>query len=221
MLKTKEKKMQDRRESLTGLKKYRAEMLQKNRAAILDSAIELFLEKGYDQTSLDEISRRAGVSSATLYKHFPTKAELFGGIMSRLWENEAGTENLFPDAENVECVLLAIGNDYAALLNRPQTVALFRVIIAEVPRFPELGEELYERGKKPYLDRLQDFLQRETETGKLQVEDIALAVRQFLGMINDLVFWPQLLVPELRPEPKDIAETVKAAVRTFLAAHGK
>ena len=204
---------------LTGLEKYRADTRLKNRMAILDAAVSLFLENGYDKVSLDDIAKKAEVSSATLYKHFPSKAKLFGGIMSRLWENEPEMEASFPGGGNPASGLLEIGLDYATLLNQPQTVALFRVVIAEVPRFPELGKELYERGKEPYLDRLHTYLKAEIAHGTLTIEDVPLAVRQFLGMVNDIIFWPQLLIPDTAMTKEDAEKTVKAAVQVFLARY--
>lgn len=186
----------------------------------MDAAIALFLSDGYDGVSLEGVAKAAGVSSATVYKHFPTKADLFGGIMARLWENEAGAEEAIPPAGDPRAGLARIGRDYAALLQRAQTVDLFRVIIAEAPRFPELGRELYERGKKPYLDRLRVYLQREIDAGLLQIDDIPLAKRQFLGMINDVVFWPRQLIVDLEITPAESDAVVDGAVETFLAAYG-
>lgn len=47
------------------------------RAAILDVAITLFLERGYDNVTVAEVARAAGVSSVTVFKHFPRKEDLF------------------------------------------------------------------------------------------------------------------------------------------------
>lgn len=203
-----------------GLRAYQDKVAGEKRAAIMDAAIALFLSDGYDGASLEAVAKAAGVSSATVYKHFPTKADLFGGIMARLWENEGGAEEAIPAAGDPRAGLLRIGRDYADLLQRAQTVDLFRVIIAEAPRFPELGRELYERGKKPYLDRLRVYLQREIDAGLLKIDDIPLAKRQFLGMINDVVFWPRQLIVDLEITPAESEAVVEGAVETFLAAYG-
>ncbi len=202
-----------------GLKDYQDRVAGEKRAAVMDAAITLFLSDGYDRVSLEAVAKAAGVSSATVYKHFPTKADLFGGIMARLWENEATGEGGVPPAGDPRAGLLQIGRDYAALLQRQQTLDLYRVIIAEAPRFPELGQELHERGKKPYLDRLRVYLIGEIEAGLLSIDDIPLAKRQFLGMINDVVFWPRLLIVGLEVTPEETEKVVAAAVETFMAAY--
>ena len=162
------------------------------------------------------MAREAGVSSATLYKHYPTKQTLFGAIMARLWESEPGAEGAMPEAGDPRAGLTLIGRDYAEVLGRHQTVALFRVIIAEAPRFPELGRELYERGKRPYLDRLRVYLEAEIAAGTLAIDDIPIAKRQFLGMINDVVFWPRLLIVDLEITDDEASAIVDHAVETFL-----
>ena len=202
-----------------GLAAYRARVVAEKRAAAMDAAIKLFLTNGYDQTTLESVARSAGISSATVYKHFPTKAELFGGIMARLWENEPDDLPRMPPPGNPREGLLAIGRAYARLLSHDQTVSLFRVVTAEAPRFPELGQELYERGKKPYLDRLRVYLEAEIEAGTLRIGDIPLAKRQFLGMINDVIFWPRLLIANLKLSAAEIDTVVCEAVETFLARY--
>ena len=203
-----------------GLKDYQDRVAGEKRAAVMDAAIRLFLSDGYDGTSLEAVAKAAGVSSATVYKHFSTKADLFGGIMARLWENEGVGDASIPPAGDPRAGLLQIGRDYAALLQRQQTSDLFRVIIAEAPRFPELGVELYERGTRPYLDRLRVYLLGEIEAGLLAIHDIPLAKRQFLGMINDVVFWPRLLLVSLEVAREEVDTVVAAAVETFMAAYG-
>lgn len=203
----------------SGLQAYRDRVAREKRDAALDAAVDLFLEDGYDRTSLEAVARRAGVSSATLYKHFPTKAALFGGVMARLWETDGRSDSDPLAIGDPRRGLGRIGDDYAELLQRPKTVALFRLIIAETQRSPELGRELYERGKKPYLDRLRDYLQAEIAAGTLTIDDVPLATRQFLGMINDIVFWPRLLIVDLEITVEESRNVVEAAVATFLARY--
>ncbi|MCA3263246.1 MAG: TetR/AcrR family transcriptional regulator [Telmatospirillum sp.] len=191
------------------------------RSEVLDAAVEEILEKGYAAATLAMIAERANVSTATVFKHFRTKAEIFGAIMRRVWGNEE--ESLPPELEpgNPRAGLTAIGHDYAATVTDPKIRALFRVMIAEVPRFPELGQELYEKGKRPYLDRLRTYLEAEVAAGTLAIADLDLAVRQFLGMINDVIFWPHMLVVDLAETTADIDRVVDGAVETMIRAHAR
>jgi TetR/AcrR family transcriptional regulator, regulator of autoinduction and epiphytic fitness len=190
------------------------------RDEVLDAAVRAFLEGGYSGTTLEQIAREAQVSTATVFKHYRTKADIFGAIMSRVFGND--DPSTWPSVESSDPVsaLAQIGRQYAATLRDARIRALFRVMIAEVPRFPELGQQLYERGKAPYLQRVEDHLRREVAAKRLAIPDVKLATRQFLGMINDVVFWPHMLVMDLPDTDAEATRVIRGAARTLCAAYG-
>jgi len=202
-----------------GLAGYRAEVSRQKQEAILQAALDAFLELGYAGTTVDYVAQQAKVSTATLYKHFPSKADLFGGIMAQVWGSDRVNSTPIPTNLAPAAALTQIGQEYAELLTSPNILALFRVIIAEAPRFPELGTELYHRGKEPFLKRLQTYLQEQVAQGNLMIEDEAIATRQFLGMINDLIFWPRFLIMDWQLNEQEIENVIANAVTTFLARY--
>jgi TetR/AcrR family transcriptional regulator, regulator of autoinduction and epiphytic fitness len=204
-----------------GLEEYRAEVSRQKQESILKAALVAFLEFGYDRTTIDYVAQQAEVSTATLYKHFPSKADLFGGIMAQVWRtDQISSTPVSPDLPP-RSALLQIGQEYAQLLTSPNIQPLFRVVIAEASRFPELGTELYHRGKEPFLKRLHAYLQEQVAVGTLVIVDIPLASRQFLGMINDIIFWPRFLIMDLKISDSDIENVIVNAVETFLARYTK
>ncbi|MDJ0708529.1 MAG: TetR/AcrR family transcriptional regulator [Leptolyngbyaceae cyanobacterium MO_188.B28] len=203
-----------------GLEQYRAEISRQKREAILNAALAAFLELGYDRATIDYVAQQAKVSTATLYKHFQSKADLFGGIMAQVWRADQVRSAPIPPDLSPQAALTQIGLEYAQLLTNPIIQPLFRVIIAEAPRFPELGNELYRQGKEPFLKRLNDYLQIQVASKNLTIEDIPIATRQFLGMINDVIFWPRLLIMDLEIDGSEIETVIVNAVETFLARYG-
>ena len=202
------------------VEEYRQRVTAKNRSAIRDAAARLFLRDGYERASMEQIAQEAGVSTATLYKHAKSKSALFGWILAAAWgvaDEPDSSNELDPGAAPPSEVLTEIGLRYAADLSDARVVALFRVIIAEGQRFPELGNDLYDLAKRPYLERIERYLTGATEAGELDVDDPSSATRQLLGMINDQVFWPRLLVAGFKAGPKVRAAVVDRAVDTFLA----
>jgi TetR/AcrR family transcriptional regulator, regulator of autoinduction and epiphytic fitness len=187
--------------------------------AVLDAAVRAFLQSGYAGTTLETIAREAGVSTATVFKHYRTKADIFGAIMSQVFGNQDPASWPPVQARDPESGLIKIGRQYATTLRDPRIRALFRVMIAEVPRFPELGEQLYQRGKAPYLQRVEDYLVREVAAGALQVPDVKLATRQFLGMINDVVFWPHMLVMNLPDTQAETERVIAQAAKVLCRAY--
>ncbi|MBC8049055.1 MAG: TetR/AcrR family transcriptional regulator C-terminal domain-containing protein, partial [Chitinophagales bacterium] len=61
----------------------------------------------------------------------------------------------------------------------------------------------------------------EMENGALAIDDIPLAARQFLGMINDVIFWPRFLVVDLEVTDHEVTRVIDGAVATFLARYGR
>jgi AcrR family transcriptional regulator len=203
------------------LEEYRNKIKSEKRAAILEAALEAFLEHGYECTSLQRIAKMAGISTGTLFNHFKSKSMLFGEIMEHFWEGEPGQNKPKLPKGQPEQALLETGRNYARLLSGQHTLALFRVIIAEAPRFPELGQSLFERGKAPYLNRLHGYLSEEVQAGTLTIEDIPLSARQFLGMINDVIFWPRMMLTNYKISDDEIERAIQEAALTFMARYGK
>ncbi|MEU8662388.1 TetR/AcrR family transcriptional regulator [Actinoplanes philippinensis] len=197
---------------------YHRRVAGEKRAAILSAATGLFLSSGYDGTSLARIAEAAGVSKATLFKQFPTKAALFDAIVTESWqvEEDAGPE---PPAGDLRAGLTMIGHRYADLLTRPGMTALFRIVIAELPRFPELGEAQFSRGKMPYFTSVSRYLAAAHAAGSARVLDADLAATQFLGMIANFVFWPTLLLTDWAPPRLAVDQAVEEAVATMVARY--
>lgn len=200
------------------VKEYQKQVAGQKHQIILNAASKIFLTVGYERTTLEMIAKEAGVSTATLYKHFPTKQTVFGEIMKAAWNVEIKFADAV-DNDDIATKLIIIGNKYASLLRQPNIEALFRVIIAEAQRFPELGQELYRRGKEPFLKNLHSFLQTEVTNKRLEIEDIPLAARQFLGMINDLIFWPKFLITDLEISDSEVERVILEATETFIARY--
>ncbi|MDT8914939.1 TetR/AcrR family transcriptional regulator [Amycolatopsis sp. PS_44_ISF1] len=196
---------------------YHQRVAQEKRALIVAAATALFLELGYDRTSLAQIAERSGVSRATLFKQFPSKAALFDAIVTESWS--AAEEEDPPPAGHLVEGLRTIGRRYAELLRRPRMTDLFRIVIAELPRFPELAHAQFRHGKMPYFDSVRDYLLAEREAGTVRVDDVDLTATQFLGMIANYVFWPALLVPDWEVSAERVTEVVDEAVRTLAARY--
>ncbi|GIG39345.1 TetR/AcrR family transcriptional regulator [Cellulomonas phragmiteti] len=196
---------------------YHQRVAQQKRTAIVTAATELFLELGYDRTSLARIAERSGVSRATLFKQFSTKAGLFDAIVTEAWS--ATDEQEPPPAGDVADGLGILGRRYAELLGRGQMTDLFRIVIAEMPRFPELARAQFAQGKLPYFESVQRYLSASHEAGTVRIEDTELAATQFLGMIAHYVFWPTLLVPGWEVGADRVAQVVEEAVRTIVARY--
>ncbi|MGH3704391.1 MAG: TetR/AcrR family transcriptional regulator [Agromyces sp.] len=200
------------------LSAYHRHVAAENRAAILEAATALFLELGYDRTPLARVATGAGVSKATLFKQFPTKAELFEAAVLAAGDT--------PDSEPLELPsgdfhsgLVSLGMAYAELVSRPRMTDLMRVVIAESSRFPELRERTFDFGTLPVLSALRRYLQAVSTQGTANVNDLDVASAQFLGMIANVVFWPRLVHGNWALTDAERLRTVDEAARTIVARY--
>jgi TetR/AcrR family transcriptional regulator of autoinduction and epiphytic fitness len=199
---------------------YHQQLAREKRAAILDAATSLFAELGYDGASLARIAVRAEVSKATLFKQFPTKAELFAAMVTEFWKPTDGADTPLP-ADDVRAGLLELGRRYVSVLTRPGMADLFRLVIAEAPRFPELAKVNFDLGKQPFWNSVRAYLKAGAARGTLVVEHPDIAATQFLGMIADNVFWPRLLLVAWAPSKRSMDRVVSEAVDTMVARYAR
>lgn len=203
----------------SGVGTYHQQLAAEKRALILEAATGLFSELGYDKTSLARVAEHAGVSTATMFKQFPTKAALFEAIVLRFWAADPGADVTPPSPGDPADALRTLGARYAELLRRPGMAGLHRMVIAEAPRFPELARVQFDLGKEPFFELVRDYIDAESTAGRLLATDAVRATTEFLGMIANFVLWPQLLLVEWSPTDEAIGDTVESAVWTFLSRY--
>lgn len=201
------------------LSAYHRQVAATNRAAIVNAATDLFLECGYDRTSLARVAASAGVSKATLFKQFPTKAALFEATVLAAGDASA-RELVDPPAGDFHAGLVVLGLGYAELLARPRIADLIRTLIAEAPRFPDLHERTFDFGTLPALAALGRYFRAENAAGTARVDDPDVAATQFLGMIATVVFWPRLVHGNWSLGEEETLRVVDEAARTMVARYG-
>jgi TetR/AcrR family transcriptional regulator of autoinduction and epiphytic fitness len=197
---------------------YHQRIKQEKRSAAVQAAMELFFEQGYERTSLAQIARRADLSTATLFKRFPTKAALFEAIVEEFWSTDASCTGAMPQGDPGKA-LRKIGVDYAHRMRRPEMQAIYRLIVAETPRFPDLGRLLFDKAKGPFLTQLMQYLGSEMEKGVLHIADPETASLQFLGLIAGRAFWPELLGPGCGGDEAAVVGIVDEATELMLARY--
>lgn len=187
---------------------------------IVEAARRLFMADGYGATSMDAIARDAGVSKATLYSHFTNKAELFAAIIGGecqrfahlLWSQES-------ESGDVRSVLLQVARAKVQFTSSPEPRAIYRIVVGESGRFPELGRVFYANGPRRVLERVADYLRDATAKGALNVPHPRLAAEQFFGMVHGADHLRRLLGIE-DPAAPDVDRIVESAVEIFLKAYG-
>ena len=122
----------------------KAGLMARKRAAIVQAALAAFLIEGYAGSSVNRIAADAGVSIKTLYRHFDDKADLFVAVIQDacVTPSDAPVPPWYTEAPLAG--LTAAGSEHLRYTLSPEQLALYRVVVRESPRFPELGQ-LYQR----------------------------------------------------------------------------
>lgn len=185
------------------------------RQAMLDAATELFLEQGFERTSLSDIISRSKGSRSTLYEQFGNKEGLLRTMVeevtSQIWQ-VIGTddEGLFTEEGLVDLGMRFLG---AAL--EPRAVAVFRILSTESHRVPEITQLFFERGPRTaerlVAERFQASLRTQSHIGTPeQLGQI------FLGAVLGVFHAHAVLgLPYFHTEA-DVEAHVRVAVRVFL-----
>lgn len=191
------------------------------RRQILDGGGRVFSTMGFDAASMSDVAREAGVSKATLYVYFQDKEHLFAAVCAERRDRNLGEliAILRPDAP-LEPTLHAFGAEMLRRITQPQVVAAHRIVIGVAERMPDVGNEFFEAGPVRIVEAMAAFLERHAASGTLKIEDNLLAAAQFLELAQTTVFRPRLFAVTTEPATEaEIAKTVAAAVRVFLAAY--
>lgn len=156
----------------------------KRREAILEAAHELFVEKGYEATTLGDIVRRSGGSLATLYDMFENKPGLLRALVTErcltingALDSAAITERPFQDA------LRAVADEMLDRFLDPNFVGLFRVMVAQCTSHPDLGRQIYDTGPVVCQARAADFFARHMAAGTISSGDPLVVSKLFFQMV--------------------------------------
>jgi TetR/AcrR family transcriptional repressor of mexJK operon len=159
------------------------------RDQILAGARRVFLRNGFAAASTDAIAAEAKVSKRTLYVYYPSKEELFAGIMRELSLENPQTralesmEEMTPGSEEeLRRDLLELANKIVATMMQPDYLALLRTTIADTHRFPQLGGLFRATVPERAMRSFAVFIERSRERGVVgSGVDGETAARMFVG----------------------------------------
>jgi AcrR family transcriptional regulator len=187
------------------------------RQHIIDTAYRLFRTKGFDKTSMSEITAQAGGSKATLYNYFSSKEELFVECMFNMVENylEGIFSSLQDPTKNLRASLQSFTEEALRVRYSDEMVANQRLVIAEAGR-AGIGKMFYEKTNS-LQELMADFIDSAMNAGKLRRGDHQLAAAQLKALMETEIHDSYLLcVRTSPPDETEIREKAGFAVDAFL-----
>lgn len=192
--------------------------------AIREAAARLFLEQGYQGTSMDEVAAAAQVSKQTIYTHFANKEELFTDLVLG---NAARVEHFVDDMArtvehdtNLEAGLRQLARRYIRLVIQPEVLQLRRLVLGEAGRFPHLARTYYDRVPGRVLDALTKLFSGLAAQGRLTLDDPGLAAQHFAWLVLGAPLDRGMFYAiEEKTRDEDLDRLADAATRVFMAAY--
>ena len=188
------------------------------RQEILDAALDLFADRGFQGTSVRDIARAVGVNEATLYHYFPSKAAILDAILDVLLEERS---ELFTVADDprvpLHDVLFELTTRSLARLHAAREQKVVRVLMIEGPRLAVLGRYPFLRLMHESGERVNQVFEKLIATGRMRRTDPRLIALQFLAPIFIYGFHQHGLGGRTK-EPINEAAFARAHVELFTCA---
>ncbi len=192
------------------------QIFEAKRQAIVDAASTLFIEQGFDKTTMQKVADTAGVSKRTLYKHFSNKEALLGGVVLLLIDknHKMAGQDFNPD-QPLDVQLDYILRGKIAILQDPHYRALTRVLtpllMIETDKYRPLMMPLVtENGP------LMIWLNQVKAHGLLRQPNTLMLGKLIQGMLERVVFWSQITAMEDELNKKEIDELVDTIIAMFM-----
>lgn len=186
------------------------------REALLECALDSFLEYGFEQATMEQIATAIGMSKRTVYSYYGDKEALFRAAVERAIERYTVPRSALDavDRGDLEQTLRAVGRLRVANVASHVSTTLQRILAAQSHRFPDLFNAAFARGAGPTIDFLRDLFARHQARGEISVADPDRAAIAFLSLV---VSGPARLIVAGSPLSEDEIEArISFGVELFL-----
>ncbi|MZR12187.1 TetR family transcriptional regulator [Maritimibacter sp. DP07] len=186
------------------------------RARTLEAATDLFYEKGYNNSTLDDVAERLGVTKPFIYKNFGNKHMLLAticaqGIQGALGEMEAA---LAQNAGPAETLRIFVPRYVEAIIAAQKSIAIH--IREEKNLLPEDANRLAALRQK-FMGQVQGVLEAGKKAGEVDVPDPRISAFAIVGAVSWLTFW---FHPEGPLSPEELTERMTAVILNLLRSGG-
>lgn len=186
------------------------------RQQIIDATIRVMAAKGWNETSIDEITREAGVSRGLVSYHFKDKAQLLSGVLASCQDTFAATvaTAVAASPDPLEQVRLATRSAVLMVREHPAPYEVFMHFSASARSDPDLAEQV--RGLyRGFRQAIADGIRRGQESGHFREVDPGMAAARHVGTIVGLAL--QWLLDPDSFDLDEAAADAEASILTLLA----
>jgi AcrR family transcriptional regulator len=152
---------------------------------LLDAALDLFLEHGFELTTIEMVAARVSMTRRTVYARYADKAALFRTAVQRAIERQIVPRDVLAgfDQGDLAATLESVARLRIGQVMTPNGLRLQRIINTESYRFPEIFTDNFEQSAKPVLDFVAGVLDRAIAAGQIGPTDSGFAASAFMSMV--------------------------------------
>ncbi|MEC7762070.1 MAG: TetR/AcrR family transcriptional regulator [Pseudomonadota bacterium] len=194
----------------------RPKRLRDPRTHILRAATDLFLEKGYGGTSIDDVIAVAGGSKATVAKYFGNKAGLFEAAVMNAAQGALIDLPPVDTHDDIEAAMTDYGIRVLTFYLDGPSLLIYRSLIVNAGGDPTAAQALYQKGHGYLVDQLATLLSRFSAAGDIACPDPAGEAQRFLHLIRAGLYEETLLGLRDGGSADEIRDTIVPAVAIFL-----
>lgn len=196
----------------------KAAELDEREAYLLRVAGEIFLDLGFDGTTMDEVAEAAGTSKRTLYARYPNKVALFDAVLrDQIDRGLAPIAQIQSDHSDLREALIALARALTTAILTPQSIAINRILVSESARSPQFGKLAEDAGRKVAVRTIASILRR--HEAELKRVDFDIAAEQFMCLTLDNRF--RIAMLNIHVSAKEIQRWVVSCVDLFLQGIGR
>jgi len=189
---------------------------EERHAQLLDRALDVFLEHGYELATIDEIIGSIGMHKGTVYSLYADKKALFRATVQRAingWKQPV-EELRAVETDDLEATLIAVARLLLMNSVSPVALKLQRIIIAESFRVPEVTQVFWENGPRSSVEYVTDLLARRARQGEILVDQPELIAFGFLTLTVGLM--SRMILVGTKLDQREIDKRLRLYVRLFL-----
>ncbi|MET0277891.1 MAG: TetR/AcrR family transcriptional regulator [Pseudorhodoplanes sp.] len=188
------------------------------REKIVRSAAKLFLERGYDSVSINEIIAVAGGSKETIYSNFGNKAKLFEAVVQQLCSDVTIRIDTRPFG-TLEEQANRMARSFVSTVLTPQIMSFHRLMTSIGREFPAAGRLFYQTGPETVYRIFSEWIAQHQRDGNIRSDKDA---RRLAVLLHDMLIGEQILswltsASGPKDRTKRIDMTVDLAVSVFLS----
>lgn len=156
--------------------------------AILEAASNLFIQRGYEGTTMQDIAHELGISRSALYYYFKNKEEILVSLTEGLTvaAQQLASQVVEKGKEPEEALRELVQQHAKLILYRP---IQFRVVQQAEVSLPEKQRKIAETARRVLLQRFTEVIQRGIETGRFRMVNARVAAFSIIGMCNWTAWW--------------------------------